>query len=102
MDQQLVDLYEDCEAAVRLFNFMHRACSNLEERRPPELAAHIEAREVFTYRDMKATLMESLTKEDAYDLAKFVAVLVDRHPTLLYELAEPKQQSSGSRFESED
>jgi hypothetical protein len=90
MDQQLIDLYEDCEAAVRLFDYMHRACSNFERRRPPELADQIEATEGFTYRDMKRTLMESLTKEDAYDLANFVAVLFDRYPRLLHELGDDK------------
>jgi hypothetical protein len=100
MDKQLIDLYDDCKAAVRLFDYMHQVCSNFETRRPPELADHIEAAEVFTYRDMKRTLMESLTKEDAYDLANFVAVLLDRYPRLLYELGDDKSDDEEEQEET--
>ena len=99
MDKQLIDLYEGCEAAVRLFDFMHRACSNFEERHPPELAAHIEATEVFTYRDMKKTLKESFTKEDAYNLANFVAVLMERYPHLLDDLGDDKSDDEEEQDE---
>src|ERR1051325_513821 len=99
MDQQLIDLYEDCEAAVRLFDFMQQACSNFETRRPVELAEHIKAAEVFTYRDMKRTLMESLTKEDAYNVVHFVAALMQRYPTLLPDLGDDKSEDEEEQEE---
>src|SRR4029078_418758 len=88
MDKQLIRLYKNCDAAVRIFNFMERVSDDLSKRYPPMLAAEIEAADVFTYQDMMKILVQSLTSKDAYHLVQFVAVLLERYPKLLYELGD--------------
>ena len=88
MDKQLINLYKNCDAAVRIFKFMEQVSDDLSKRYPPMLAAEIEAADIFTYQDMVKIFVQSLTSEDAYHLVHFVVVLFARYPKLLNELGE--------------
>jgi|ERR1043165_362651 len=100
MDKQLISLYKNCDAVVRIFNFMERVSDDLSKRYPPMRAAEIEAADVFTYQDMVKILVQSLTSEDAYHLAQFVSVLLERYPKLLYELGEDEDDDDVKRNET--
>jgi hypothetical protein len=72
MSESLSELYAECESALRLYRFMHKAYGNLVDNCPERLVPHVHALNVFLFAELHRTLVDELTGEETAAFCAFI------------------------------